>query len=162
MISDADRDILDQARASNIHWFNALLSAGQVQANRREKYSGSDLQNDDPFTNFITVACLMKLSVRDVFKFYIAQKVARLMVSDEDYDDERYADTLLDLANYALLAAGWEARDDDTEAILHTIRDTLTGFEMVGQSPQRSRDEVIPHPRPPENWMDNFTIYEVE
>ena len=35
------------------------------------------------------------------------------MVSQTDHDDERYQDSQIDLANYALLAAGWELRPEE-------------------------------------------------
>lgn len=130
MLQNEHSEVLDNAGTSNPYWFKALLGAAKVQADRREKYSGGDFENDDPYTNFITVALLMGLPVREVFKFYIAQKVARLMVSDKDFDDERYQDTLQDLANYALLAAGWEGRNDDAKAIISTIKETLSGLEL--------------------------------
>lgn len=115
----SDQDIIVQAQASNPYWFEALIIAAKVQAERRAKYSGSDFDEQDPYTNFIRVASLMGISVRRVFRFYIAQKVARIMVSQTDHDDERYFDSLIDLGNYALLAAGWENRavEETKEAI---------------------------------------------
>jgi len=107
------KDVLEEARRSNGPWYLALLIAAKVQADRRAKYSGADFEDEDPYTNFIRVASSMGISVRRVFRFYIAQKVARIMVSQTDHDDERYQDTLTDLANYALLAAGWELRSED-------------------------------------------------
>jgi hypothetical protein len=121
-ISDA-LDPLVRARLSNPHWFEALIGAAMIQYNRRAKYSGGDFEEQDGYTNFIRVASLMSISVRRVFRFYIAQKVARIMVSQTDHDDERYLDTLRDLANYALLAAGWEMRseEDKHQAILKVL-----------------------------------------
>jgi hypothetical protein len=112
-------NILKLAQESNPYWYEALLSAAEIQAERRSKYSGGDFEQQDPYTNFIRVASSMGISVRRVFRFYIAQKVARIMVSQTDHDDERYFDTLLDLGNYAFLAAGWENRsvEETKEAI---------------------------------------------
>ena len=106
-------EVINEAKRSNGPWFDALMIAAQVQADRRAKYSGSDFEEQDPYTNFIIVASIMGITVRRVFRFYIAQKVARIMVSQTDHDDERYQDTLTDLANYALLAAGWELRSEE-------------------------------------------------
>ena len=118
----SDQDIFAQAQASNPHWYEALLSAAVIQAERRAKYSGADFDEQDPYTNFIRVASLMGVSVRRVFRFYMAQKVARIMVSQTDHDDERYMDTLVDLGNYALLAAGWDMRaDEDTKVAIDKV-----------------------------------------
>ena len=103
-------DVVWEAIDVNPWWGEAVVQSSRIQAERRKKYSGSDLRADDPFTNFILVASTMNVSVREVFKFYLAQKLARIMVSDKDYDDESYQDTLHDLANYSHLAAGWEKR----------------------------------------------------
>ncbi len=121
-LSDA-LDPLAQARESNPHWFEALLSAAKIQAERRRKYSGANFDEQDPYTNFIRVASLMGVSVRRVFRFYIAQKVARIMVSQTDHDDERYLDTLSDLGNYSFLAGGWERRspENQQEAIVKVL-----------------------------------------
>ena len=114
--------IIADARASNGPWYQAFLTAAYIQAERRAKYSGADFEEEDPYTNFIRVASLMGITVRRVFRFYIAQKVARIMVSQTDHDDERYQDTLVDLANYSLLAAGWELRsEEDVTAAIDKI-----------------------------------------
>jgi hypothetical protein len=107
--------VLQQAKDSNPYWYKALLQASKIQAERRAKYSGEDFQEDDPYTNFIIVASLMGISVSRVFRFYLAQKIARLMVTTGDYQDERYMDTLRDLGNYAFLAAGWETRSEEEQ-----------------------------------------------
>lgn len=123
IVDPKELEIIAGARASNGPWYEALLTAALIQAERRAKYSGSDFEEEDPYTNFIRVASLMDISVRRVFRFYIAQKVARIMVSQSDHDDERYQDTLVDLANYSLLAAGWELRseEDKRRAILKVV-----------------------------------------
>ena len=109
-VSKEEFEIIVKAAVSNPYWFEAFICAAEIQANRRAKYSGADVQKDDPYQNFQIVANLRDMSVRDVLKFYMSIKFARIMVGDEDHDDERYEDTLLDLANYALLAAGHERR----------------------------------------------------
>ena len=109
--------VINEAKRSNGPWFEALMIAAQVQADRRAKYSGADFTEQDPYTNFIIVASIMGITVRRVFRFYIAQKVARIMVSQTDHDDERYQDTLTDLANYSLLAAGWELRSEEEKQL---------------------------------------------
>ena len=113
IVDPKELEIIAGARASNGPWYQALLTAARIQAERRAKYSGSDFEEEDPYTNFIRVASLMGISVRRVFRFYMAQKISRIMVSQTDHDDERYQDTLVDLANYALLAAGWELRSEE-------------------------------------------------
>jgi hypothetical protein len=123
--------VLAEARRSNGPWFKALLIAANIQAERRAKYSGGDFEEQDPYTNFIRVASSMGITVRRVFRFYIAQKVARIMVSQTDHDDERYQDTLIDLANYSLLAAGWELRseEDKCQAIQNVVVAELDASE---------------------------------
>ena len=121
-------DVITEAKRSNSPWFDAFMIAAQVQADRRAKYSGADFVQQDPYTNFIIVASIMGITVRRVFRFYIAQKLARIMVSQTDHDDERYQDTLTDLANYALLAAGWELRSEEEKqlAIVKIVSIELT------------------------------------
>lgn len=113
IVDPKELEIIAGARASNGPWYQALLIAARIQAERRAKYSGADFDAKDPYTNFIRVASMMGITVRRVFRFYISQKVARIMVSQTDHDDERYQDSLIDLANYALLAAGWEIRSEE-------------------------------------------------
>ena len=127
-----EQKVILEAKRSNGPWFDALMIAAQVQADRRAKYSGADFDEQDPYTNFIIVASIMGITVRRVFRFYIAQKVARIMVSQTDHDDERYQDTLTDLANYALLAAGWELRSEAErrQAIMKIVSVELLAFEL--------------------------------
>lgn len=111
-LSPAEAETLAIAKQANEPWFNAMVQAAEIQANRRAKYSG----DGDPFTNFIIVAGLMKIEVADVFRFYQSIKFARLLVAAGDFDDERMIDTLIDLANYALLEAGFRCRNSKLNA----------------------------------------------
>lgn len=111
-LSPVELEALQLAKQANEPWFNAMVQAAQIQADRRAKYSG----DGDPYTNFIIVAGLMKIEVAEVFRFYQAIKFARLIVAAGDFDDERTIDTLIDLANYALLEAGFRCRNSTSNA----------------------------------------------
>ena len=120
-LSAAEEAALAQAKQANGPWFNAMVQAAKIQANRRAKYSG----DGDPYTNFIIVAGLMKIEVAEVFRFYQAIKFARLLVAAGDFDDERTVDTLVDLANYALLEAGFRCRNSESNAPEHSSQMTF-------------------------------------
>jgi hypothetical protein len=100
-------EVLALAKEANELWFDAVLKAAQIQADRRAKYSGKG----DPFTNFEVVGRLMGVDTKDVFRFYQAIKFARLLVAAGDFEDESLEDTLIDLANYSLLEAGFRCRN---------------------------------------------------
>ncbi len=120
-LSSAEEEILAVAKQANEPWFHAMVQAAEIQANRRAKYSG----DGDPYTNFIIVAGLMKIEVNEVFRFYQAIKFARLIVAAGDFDDERMVDTLIDLANYALLEAGFRCRNSTSNAQEHSLQMTF-------------------------------------
>ena len=114
-LTQTEEETLAIAKQANEPWFHAMVQAAEIQANRRAKYSGEG----DPYTNFIIVAGLMKIEVEEVFRFYQAIKFARLIVAAGDFDDERTVDTLVDLANYALLEAGFRCRNSESNAQEH-------------------------------------------
>lgn len=120
-LSPAEETTLEIAKQANEPWFKAMVQAAEIQANRRAKYSGEG----DPYTNFIIVAGLMKIEVEEVFRFYQAIKFARLIVAAGDFDDERMVDTLVDLANYALLEAGFRCRNSESNAQEHNLQMTF-------------------------------------
>ena len=120
-LSPAEEEVLAVAKQANEPWFKAMVQAAEIQANRRAKYSG----DGDPYTNFILVAGLMKIEVAEVFRFYQAIKFARLLVAAGDFDDERTVDTLVDLANYALLEAGFRCRNLESNAQEHNLQMTF-------------------------------------
>ena len=102
---------LQAAKSANPWYFNALVLAAAVVPQRVHKYSPGDNQ----FVNFETAARLMGKTVSECFRWYQALKFARLLESDEDAEDESLADTLGDLAYYALLERGW--RDKQAEEV---------------------------------------------
>jgi len=105
-------EVLALAKEANEPWWDAVLKAAQIQADRRAKYSGEG----DPFTNFEVVGRLMGVDTKDVFRFYQAIKFARLLVAAGDFEDESLEDTLIDLANYSLLEAGFRCRNSESSA----------------------------------------------
>jgi hypothetical protein len=102
-----EMSVLRKAKYANPYWWRAMVSAAEVMPSRAEKYSGTI----DPYTNFIEVAKILGCKVRDVFIHYVAIKLARAKVSDGDFEDESFMDSLRDLANYAMLWFGWIWRE---------------------------------------------------
>jgi hypothetical protein len=105
-ITSDDLATITEGMRSNPDWFEAVVAAAEVQASRRAKYSGSG----DPYTNFIKMSELLDVPMDEVFRFYCGIKMTRLAVTDSDFSDEKVNDTLVDLANYALLWRGWRER----------------------------------------------------
>lgn len=115
-LSHKETEVLKCAKEANPSWFQALLKASEIQAERRAKYSG----DGNPYTNFIIVSALFRMkhpeiTDEDIFYFYQCLKLARLIVSAEDFDDEKVEDTLIDLANYALLEVGFRCQKSDAQ-----------------------------------------------
>lgn len=128
MLSTAGAAILNDelitlalAKEANGHWFNAMLSAARIQANRRAKYSGSG----DPFTNFHIVAEYQGKPTQDIFELYQDIKMARIKVQAGDFEDESLNDTLIDMANYCLLEVGLRCRNSTSSAQEHSLQMTL-------------------------------------
>lgn len=96
-------------------WWAAMIEAARVMPVRRAKYSGG--LDQSPYTNFIIMARLLGVPVSRVFLYYQVIKLARGMMDTGDFDDEGAPDTPRDLANYALLEAGWRmmGRDEQLE-----------------------------------------------
>jgi len=103
-LTDVEIDLLDGAKTANIHWFNAVVNAGEIMVERRQKYAGTH----HPYFNFAFMARVTNRPIIDVFLFYLWIKLSRLVASGgEDFSDERVFDTLRDVGNYGFLAAGW-------------------------------------------------------
>lgn len=103
-LSQGEIKTLAQAKEANPHWFSALIDAAEIMTERRQKYAGKE----HPYFNFVDMARRMKYNIREIFRFYINLKASRLTASQTDFEDERVLDTYIDIANYALIAAGWE------------------------------------------------------
>jgi hypothetical protein len=111
-LTDDEKELLEEAKAANPWWFDAVIDCATVMKIRVKKYSGEE----DPFTNFKIVARRQGVSTQDVFSFYCDIKRARAEVGVGDYPDESYIDTLRDHSNYSLLWQGYEMRRrDETE-----------------------------------------------
>ena len=112
IMTELEVDALDKAKSANPWWFKAVVRAAQIMASRRVKYSA----DYDPFTNFDYVAHAVGLQTRNIFKFFRAIKLSRLVNTDTDFDDESYEDTLLDLGNYSFLEVGYRMREKEAES----------------------------------------------
>ncbi len=109
-----ETEILRVAQQANPHMFKAVLEALSLMAVRRQKYSG----DHHSYFNFADMSRRTGLSLSSVFRFYLNLKMSRLSVSDDDFSDERMVDTLLDIINYAAIAAGAEIDQLTVEGIL--------------------------------------------
>lgn len=111
MLTEEELRTLIDAKQSNPWWFDAVLDCAAVMQTRVRKYSGGG----DPYRNFVEVGRILSEPMTSVFRFYIALKFARALVSQSDFDDESYQDTLRDLSNYSLLWQGYEIRRRDED-----------------------------------------------
>lgn len=103
MLSDKEIEIIGQAKEANPWWFRALLMAATIMAERRKKYAG----DQHPYWNFADMAYREGRSLFSIFLTYLNIKMSRLTATgDKDFADERVVDTLIDIVNYALIAAG--------------------------------------------------------
>lgn len=98
-------ELLELLRERNPWWFSAMLECVGVMLVRLQKYAP-----DDPFDNFRDVSEMTGLSVEDVLRMLVALKMARLKRSKGDFPDETLHDTLVDLANYAMILLAWTKR----------------------------------------------------
>jgi len=110
-LTQSEIDVLARAKVANPHWFSAVVYASGIMSERRQKYAGQH----HPYFNFVDMARRMGYHIREIFRFYLNLKLARLTASNSDFDDESITDTYIDVANYALIAAGWNV-DRLTEA----------------------------------------------
>lgn len=103
MLSAKDVERLTAAQEANPWWFDAMLEAGDIMVQRRQKYSGEQ----HPYYNFVDMSYREGRSLADIFRTFLNIKLSRLGVTgDQDFSDERVLDTFLDMANYALIGAG--------------------------------------------------------
>jgi hypothetical protein len=84
------------------------VRASNLCAKRTKKYS----VEGNPYFNFEKMAEVLDKPIDEVFKFYMSIKYTRLLAQSGDHEDETITDTLIDLANYALLYAGYIDNDD--------------------------------------------------
>lgn len=109
---DDVKAILDAAK-SNTYAFKSKSRALSKMSVRRQKYSGGD--TSDPYTNFKLVHGMMQnvmpgLTMEQTMMFYVCLKIARLLVSFADFEDERVDDTVEDASNYLDILGGWLLR----------------------------------------------------
>lgn len=121
MLTEQEKTVLEEAKVANPHWFNAMLRAGEIMTERRQKYAGKN----HPYYNFVDMAYRLGESIANVFKFYLNIKTSRLSTTDQDFSDERVLDTWIDVANYALIAAGWSLDDLKEEDVIQRAPWTL-------------------------------------
>jgi len=129
-------DILLSAKVANPFWFDAILKAAAIMADRRKKYSG----DHHPYWNFVDLTFRTGRTVVSTLLFYLNIKISRLSVSMDDFVDESMADSLVDAVNYSALALGWVLGNLTSEKILE--------FETImGRTPpQMGYDEEVDWP----------------
>jgi len=125
-LEQQELEILRLAKEANSSWFDIMVKAAGVQAERRRKYSG----DGDPYTNFLIVAGLFRMKYpeikdEDIFFFYQCIKFARLMVDSGDFTDESREDTLIDMGTYSFLEAGFRCRNTTSSAPEQDIQTTF-------------------------------------
>ena len=83
------------------------LYAGKVAI--IESKNSDYAKNDDAFSNFKFCAEFAGISVEQVFRVFIAVKIARLkeLMNGKDAKNEKVEDTLVDLSNYVDLLNCW-------------------------------------------------------
>jgi hypothetical protein len=132
-LTPKELEVLALAKEANEPWFDIMVKAANIQAERRKKYSG----DGDPYTNFLIVANLFRMKYpeikdEDVFYFYQCLKFARIIVGEGDFTDESREDTLIDLGNYSFLEAGFRCRNLTSNA---PERDTQMKFQWRNAFP---------------------------
>ena len=100
-IGTGDIQILQDARAANPQWFDAILIGAEIMSERRKKWSGKT----GPFANFIRWSQMNGVPVEQTFMWAITLKLTR--DQDTEAQDDSLLDNDIDKGNYALLAAGW-------------------------------------------------------
>lgn len=110
VLSTDDLDILALAKQANPWWFRSVIDAATVMGSRVKKYS----PGDNPFINFEIAADIKGDGEADVFLTYLALKLARIRVNQQDYPDESFQDSLIDLANYSLLWCGYNKKLEES------------------------------------------------
>ena len=100
-LGPGDIELLENARAANPQWFEAISLAAEIMAERRKKWSGQT----NPYANFIRWAQMNGVGVEQSFMWATTLKLTR------DQETEAIDDSLLDNAvdsiNYPALKAGW-------------------------------------------------------
>lgn len=117
-LSTMELEAILAAHEANLYAFRLKIKAWYILAERRKKYSGDPQGDDkkDPYTNFKIVHGIMKyiipgLTMEQVILFYVAIKIARLMITiNKDFADESVIDTVIDLSNYSDILGGWVLR----------------------------------------------------
>lgn len=95
---------LRDAKEANPFWFDAVIRCAEVMVPRRGKYAGSQ----HSYFNFVDLAKRMSMDIMQVFLFYVNIKLSRIGVTaGKNFEDEKWVDSWIDLANYALLGLGW-------------------------------------------------------
>jgi hypothetical protein len=101
IIGAGNLETLSNARIANPQWFEAIVLAAEVMAQRRKKWSGQT----GPYTNFIRYSQQLGIDVQESFRHMQALKFTR--DSGSEALDDSLLDNDVDKTNYAALAAGW-------------------------------------------------------
>lgn len=105
---------LQDLKKNHPPYFEAMMNALSVIVPRNKKYTGTH-RDKDLFANFTLTAKILGVTPQQIFKNWMAIKLARILLNDKDYDDENFIDSLRDLANYTLLFMGYLHEINDTE-----------------------------------------------
>ena len=80
-------------------------------SSRVKKYS----PGDNPFINFEIASEVSGNVVSQVFLMYLSLKLARIRANPQDAVDERFTDSLVDLANYSMLWNGYLIKKEEDD-----------------------------------------------
>ena len=116
-MNEADREIWDELEELNPHYLSAIRNAMRVVVDRHKKYA----VDGDPYFNFEHVALMMGVRPEQVFAYYRATKVSRLVAGGGDFDDESTLDTIVDLINYAALEYGYRLMRVEGEVVTELL-----------------------------------------
>lgn len=100
-LKPGDVEILESARAANGQWFEAIMLAAEIMAERRKKWSGTK----NPYANFIKLAQAEHTTVEVAFHWTQSLKMTR--DSESEATEDSQVDTSIDKTNYSALEAGW-------------------------------------------------------
>ena len=105
-LSRREQKILRLAGEANTQWFQAIMLAAEVMAERRKKWSGKT----NPYANFIRWAQMNGVDVEETFMWATTLKLTRDQSTEAK--DDSLLDNKIDGMNYPALGAGWMLMPD--------------------------------------------------
>lgn len=125
--------MMEDLKENHPPYFEAVMSAIAVIVPRNKKYTGTQREKD-LFANFNLTAEILGTDTRQVFKNWLAIKLARILLNDQDYADENFVDSLRDLANYALLYVGYLQQPNPADITSINFGDAKTLLLGLGRA----------------------------